>query len=296
MTSRYKCYIASSATTETGFLRELLRQRGVEAQDAFDFNPGEPIHDHLLTRIRQSDFVIAILTAETPSVLYEAGVSDGLRKPMLVVASQDALVPEPLRSHTFVRTELKDSDVLRIAVTNFVEEFSKQPKVTRKRSPKAQADTKRIGELLERVTELRKQPRGEEVERAVYQLLLASGLRAVESEPRSKDKGVDFAVWSDALGPVLGTLMLVEVKTGQLNEGRLAEAEKQLQGYLRKSDAKVGMLLYLDDLGRRFKETTRSSPFVLRYDLQDFAQELSSRAFADVVLAARNRLVHATHD
>jgi len=61
---------------------------------------------------------------------------------------------------------------------------------------------------------------------------------------------------------------------------------------MRSAGPRLGLLLYLDREGRRFDQIRWDTPYVLRFDLEDFARALKQKPFANIIVEKRNRLVH----
>jgi hypothetical protein len=122
--------------------------------------------------------------------------------------------------------------------------------------------------------------------------LRAAGVSVAAQELETRDRGVDFAVWADELAHVIGGPLLVEVKAGRISPGRLQAAELQITNAMAAMGGRLGLLLYLDSDGRRYSAPTWETPFVMRFDLEDFALALLKRPFARLIVELRNRLVH----
>ena len=50
MQRRLRAFITAPMTIDTSAVRALLREHQVDPQDAFDFFPGDPVHDLVLSR------------------------------------------------------------------------------------------------------------------------------------------------------------------------------------------------------------------------------------------------------
>jgi hypothetical protein len=112
----------------------------------------------------------------------------------------------------------------------------------------------------------------------------------------SGDRGVDYAIWNDNLTFALGNPLLIEIKAGSLTPHIIHTTENRLKHYLAKTNAKSGILLYLDRNGRRFQENYSVDPLILRYDLEDFIEALSKSTFENVVLSKRNEMIHGVSE
>ena len=90
----------------------------------------------------------------------------------------------------------------------------------------------------------------------------------------------------------MGNPILIEVRTGNLDLARLQSAYERLVAQVLGSDARFGVLLYLDHSGRRFMRPKNWVPSVLALDAEDFANDLLSKSFANVLMEKRNNLAH----
>src|SRR5262249_42249522 len=108
----------------------------------------------------------------------------------------------------------------------------------------------------------------------------------------NKDSGVDFALWNDELGKILGNPMIVEVKYGNISHSTFQNAEEQINKYITKTGAKVALLLYLDREDKRHKLKSSLYPLIISYDIEDFTNDLLTHSFESLILAQRNKIAH----
>lgn len=293
-----KCFVSAPASSDTSILRAILREKSVETYDAYDFKIGDSFHDTVKQRIRESDFVIIVITETNPNVFYEMGISEGMGKPIFVILGKDVMSPHFAHNYMHVTTPFEDSDLLRMSLLRFVDELVSKKRRYRKKVPQLKSVGRRdaLQMLLGRVCNLRSRGKPREIEQVAQQIFSELGLHYVFSESNIRDKGVDFAIWNDSLSWSLGNPLFIEIKSGSLTPEHIYRTERQLQNYLIKSDAKAAILLYLDKKGRRFRENYSFHPLILRYDFEDFVRELSQNSFEDIVLNQRNKMVHGVRD
>jgi len=72
--------------------------------------------------------------------------------------------------------------------------------------------------LIRQISRARQSANPADVQRLVAEILRAAQITAVEEYKEAKDRGVDFAVWSDSLQSSLGNPILIEVKATKLND------------------------------------------------------------------------------
>ncbi|MEH7148814.1 hypothetical protein, partial [Priestia megaterium] len=112
----------------------------------------------------------------------------------------------------------------------------------------------------------------------------------------TQDKGVDFVLWLDELDEVnqlFGNILLIEMKIGSLTKEVIDAGERQLQQYLENTNNKVGLLLYFDREGKRFKLGGSLNPLIIRMDIEDFIFEVNKKKnLVNVILDCRNKIAH----
>jgi hypothetical protein len=307
-------YISASATTDTGSVRELLREMGVHPYDAFDFEAGARIDDLIRSRIQASDLVIGMLDRPSPNVWYELGLARGLGKPVLLLSQPDVDIPIELQGDIRLRSSKFDDDVVRMAIRRFVENAlsSKQAHASRSSKRKTtsagppqrgdvaavrRADRSLHHEEAARIArefgESRSQLTGPRAADLAAEMFRISGVTAVSG---SADEGADFAVWSEGLTYSIGNPILVDIKVGDIEQAQLQDIERQLSIKSARANVRLALLLYLDRRGRRVRSQGSVSPFVFSYDLEDFARALASHSFDSILLEHRNRVVHGIGD
>jgi hypothetical protein len=148
-----------------------------------------------------------------------------------------------------------------------------------------------LSSLLEQTKGIRENGQGRELEYIVEEIFKTIHLKYADNS-RGPDMGIDFALWSNKLGRILGNPIIVEVKFGRLGLDTFKKAETQIQRYAEKSEAKVALLLYLDRTGKRFKLTPSLSPLIISYDIEDFISDILKSNFENVILTSRNKIAH----
>jgi len=291
-----RVYIAASEKTDTSVLRKLLEAERAIPDDAFSISAGEDVVSAALTRIREADLVIAIVTEDGWSS-YEVGVADALRKPVLLIAQSDQLVPSKLARRQVLRGALADSEMLRLTLRKLLADVRRNPRrliSARREKPRGRSVGADLAALVARIRDVRSHAAPSAVEELAQGVLRAASAAVAAQPPSSRDKGVDFAVIDDDLSASVGGSLLVEVKAGTISMERLKSAEAHLLRALTDAGAGLGLLLYLDVADRRFPQLTWEVPPVLRFDLEDFAVSLLDRPLASIIVEQRNRLAHGT--
>lgn len=290
-------FVSHSGTHEIGPLLRLLSNEKAKVAESFDSPPAENLATRIQSLIHGADAMIAVLGSGpgTENVFYEIGYASALRKPILILLRPGLTIPEFAAGARFVVADIMDSEVLGLGVKTFLRGLTKRGssrnKPTASKANK-KSDKVLIQALVHRVVEQRSSISPREAERLVADLLRAAAVTEIEEQTASRDHGVDFAVWSDALQSSLGNPILIEVKAGNLDHGRLQTAYERLVSQVLGSGARFGILLYLDHSGKRFKRPNKWIPSVLVLDVEDLANELLSKSFPNALMERRNRLVH----
>src|SRR5690606_5181036 len=142
---------------------------------------------------------------------------------------------------------------------------------------------------LEQTKRIREVGHGRELEYVIEEIFKTIHLKYADNS-RSSDLGIDFALWSNKLGRIIGNPIIVEAKFGRLTNDTFKKAEFQIKKYAETSEAKVALLLYLDKTGKRHKFQSSLNPLIIAYDVEDFINDLLTSSFESVILTSRNKI------
>jgi hypothetical protein len=293
-----KAYISHQQDSETRTLREFLAGLGVTVLDSSDLSPSHPLGETTRTSIHESDMVFAVLNPYAIEVFFEIGIAFGMRKPVMLLVEPHTPVPSFAMSVRYLISGSLDSDLVRLGIKKFIGEVKEGASRHRKMKVShlvEKVDEASILRLLGQINELR-QSSGATVERFAADLIRATGVTALEQNLGRGGRGADLAVWSDALEPSLGNPILFEIKAGKLDDQTIFAAFNRLAKQVSESDARFGVLLYLDEGGRRFQAPKISGASVLSFELEDFARELLKKPLANALIERRNQIVHGRSD
>jgi nucleoside 2-deoxyribosyltransferase len=294
-----KVYISHSANTEIGPLRNLLEREGVSFRDSYDPTSPTDFQETVSEELRAADSVIAVITEGARNVFFELGFALALRKPVLALLTPGTVLPSFLMPLNYLTSDLTDSEVLRVAVSRFLDKSKvrhSRSKKTRKGSVVEQQGRIPSESFAQQLSILRGSGNALEVQRVVGLILRSAEAVTVEENRGANDRGVDFAVWSNALQRSLGNPLLIEVKASKLDEHSFQLAYTRLIRQVRESGSASGLLLYLDSDGKRFKKPEGWLPSVLWLDAEDFARQAAEKSFPEVLVQQRNRSVHGLLD
>jgi predicted RecB family endonuclease len=128
---------------------------------------------------------------------------------------------------------------------------------------------------------------GRRFEEIVSSILQQAGAASVENERYGPDHGVDIVI---APSDNSGSVILVEAKSGRLDEHRLREAEEELQSYVINRQAGLGLVIYHDSLGRQFPQH-QPTPLTVRLSIEELVRQLETRSLTRVISDATNAAI-----
>ena len=288
-----RCFVSASADLDIKPLLELLKEKGIEAHDAFSISYTHTVQPFLEKEINNSDFLVAVLSLKSPrpNVYYEIGFARAARKPIFVIIQDEGLVPTLLRDFVYVRAAVTDLKAIDYVLSQFL---SKHKYPTRRRprlvaSPKTKPNLKISESDLQGML---RQGMDLDIISLVADLLRSEGVvLSLSHGPR--DKGSDISLWVNSLESTIGNPILVEVKTGNLSDSTLERAERQLRESIQRTNASAGLLVYADRRGRRFKPSKLNLPLVIRLELRDLIDGVSKYPIDYILLSERNRIAHS---
>jgi hypothetical protein len=299
MNRRLKCFLSASYDTDLSSIKSVLAENDIDIFDLYDFSIGSSIQQILKRKLRQADFAVFVVTKDSKNVLFEIGVCEGLGKQSLIIIDKDANLPFYLENKLSLTANLNDRDFLKMTLLGFIDEMKSKRRTSQKpRSEDSKdleiynSDIKAVlSSLLEQTKDIRENGQGRELEYIVEEIFKTIHLKYADNS-RGPDMGIDFALWSNKLGRILGNPIIVEVKFGRLGLDIFKKAETQIQRYAEKSEAKVALLLYLDRTDKRFKLSPSLSPLIIAYDIEDFITDILKSSFENVILTSRNKIAH----
>jgi len=299
MNRQLKCFLSSSYDTDLSSIKSVLAENDIEIFDLYDFSIGDSIQQILKRKLRQADFAIFVVTNDSKNVLYEIGVCEGLGKQSLIIFDKETNLPFYLENKLSLSANLNDRKFLKMTLLGFIDEIKSNIKPLKQSrfidSKETESYTRDIKDelhsLLKQTKNIRENGHGRELEYVVEEIFKTIHLKYADNA-RGPDMGIDFALWSNKLGRILGNPIIVEVKLGKLREDTFKRAEFQIRNYADKSDAKVALLLYLDRSGKRFKLHSSLRPLIIAYDIEDFISDLLQSSFENVILTSRNKIAH----
>lgn len=299
MNEKLKCFISASHDTDLSFVKNILAENNIDTFDVYDFAIGDSIQQILKRKLRQADFALFIVSDDNANVIYEMGVCEGLGKQHFIFLEKDFKVPFYIENKLFIRTDLGNREFLQLSIQKILHSVKKKTYKTRKSISKQKSievsysneAKEKLTSYLDQIRNLRENGNGRELEYVIEEIFKTIRLNYVENST-NRDRGIDFALWSDKLGKIVGNPIIVEVKYGNLSSSTFRNAEQQILRYVNRTDAKVAILLYLDKQGKRYKIQSSLNPLIIGYDIEDFVIDLMNQSFEILILNQRNKIAH----
>jgi hypothetical protein len=144
-------------------------------------------------------------------------------------------------------------------------------------------------EAVLRALEDRPAIREDELLGIVADLFRKVGIMASSAPGPEAPRRPDLAIWIDETQSIFGNPILAEVKAGQLSQAPIDEAYHQLSQSLIRARARLGLLIYRDRAGARFKVAATRLPLVICFSIEELIDSLRLGTFTEALIAIRNR-------
>lgn len=275
-----------------------MRQAGWRVLNLESVDPGASVYlDTTAQLIGAANAVIVVLTKRhTPNALLEAGLAIGLRRPVLLIAKDaaimDGLGPDRiLGSLPRVKAKLSDRDALRFHVGAFLDGVMSSPtaKPLDWNVPRTALESTKgpASRTVEQISDLEG--------RLLRALEQAVEIEAVHLEPRlggSRRFQPDFAVWLNDSSHSIPNLLIVElIGSEAVRRGWSDRRLDQLYTYA--YDTGVGAVMLVEDAEAQPLSLERLNPMSFRVGLAALEALLSEKRLVPEMIRARNRLAHS---
>jgi hypothetical protein len=288
------CFISAIAGTNLHTLREVLAEKGVEVVVPEELPFGSDWPTEIASIVSRVDLVIGVLTQEERSswILFELGQAIALKRQVILFAPPPIKIfPPDLQPLVVVRVSLKNRDAISFAIDQVL---AAPPPNTRYRESKP-SERRYLGPHADRLLrDLRRAIERQDwrlVELITTEALKLAGVDVI-SQAAVSDRRVDLAIWYDALQPITGNPLLVEVKGRLPDVDAARKAAQQLSIATAAAGTGWGLLLYGDILMSEDRLRFAGPPNVLVLSLTSLFEQMKSRPFAEIIKDLRNRRVH----
>lgn len=297
MVQKVKCYISSDSSNDLTKLENMLLKLGVETHNLYDFSIGSSFSDLIKRKIRESDFIVALITNKNQNVLYDLGLAEALGKPIFLLVEHDVKLPLFLEGKMHYQLDWsKNTQLLELSLKNYILDISNRNTRYKKRKIEPEITSLNIDETNENINklkQLRNKKFGEfELIDLIMNIFKKLNIQAVSEMDLGNRRRVDIAITNEHLSTYFGNPILFEIKSGRISRNIIENAQYQLQSYLSKTEANFGILLYLDKNNNRFGNEYYRVPNILMFDIEDFIQGISSEGFEKFLIKSRNEYVH----
>jgi hypothetical protein len=292
---RRRVFISAPSVVDTSKLREMLEDRGFDPFTIEDAEAeGHSISDLIGDSIERADLVLVVVPHRgtwSPYVFVELGYALAKKKRILALIPPDEELP--FGDIPYLRTELDNQEAIGFGI----DQVLAAPKA--KDKGKSRKDgvkrTRPLGGAADQLIEEVRANRGKipetEFRDIVRRAIEQSGVSTVVSAPPAAGRGVDLAVWSDDLGPLIKNPVVIELRSRLKGKEHLKQTTARLAAALDSTRTQLGLLIYAAS-GEAIDEDAVLDPRILVFSLEEFLHLLKDTGFSDLLRRARNGRVH----
>ncbi len=292
--ARTHAFITAPANQSLESLKDELSKRQIIPFTAYDIPlTTASLSGSIEQAIKEADLIIAVVPENaSPNVFFEIGLAYALKKPfLLLVSPKYGHLPSDLAGSFYLRADPDNKEALGFALDQFLSRVEKRVSRPRKPGQEGKPLGSDADKFLSTIERRGDRLTGRELESLVADLLRAAGVEAVSESPQP-NVGADIAVWSDALEPLVGNPLLVEVKSKIQSRQQLIAALERVERYREKSGARLALLVVNTLLASALSAVPLVGG-VLAVTLPDLIQRLRVKSFADAIRELRNQQVHS---
>jgi Restriction endonuclease len=289
-----RCFIAARHGEWSERIAEALSERGIESFRSDQLVQSETVTEEVLWQLESADFVIASLhEGASPHLTFELGAALAWRKPTLVFTTNYDRVLDGLHSIYLVKGS-PDSGGHEIGpdIDRFIRHAEK-PRVARARPDRRQppVDLTWARDQLVALVRETAESKGVAFERLIRGVFEAAGMQVVDLESRTGIRP-DLIVWQNDVAYEVGGPILVECKY-RMGEGAntiamMRRAVAQMEKYIQKSDAGLGLLIVNSDRPKTALHKF-DTPHVLAFDANELIDIIDRGSLADEVIQRRQK-------
>lgn len=290
------CFVSAPAGVNLSRIRQLLLEKGLELLHPSQIAAyGQSISEKVSELISQADLFLAVFdkSYESGNTFFELGLAVAQKKQIIVLSPPNFALPSDLTGFLFLIAGADNIEALGFAIDQLLE--APIIKKKKRRSKKSLLLTKlpplKPIHLLEKYNLLSPNVTGYKLESFIAEMLEESGISIIKQSERP-DYGADLAIWSDELGSILGNPILIEIKKSLKSHKQVKQITNHLTGYLRKTNSRSVLVLYLEGLPSREAQNIAQVFNILFFQIGEFVQQLQDRSFVDVIRTRRNIVAH----
>lgn len=278
-----RCFISAPFGMDLGALPMLLSERRI----AWNWASDAPDGRRYSAGIEKCDFLVAVFngTRSDHRVLYEAGLAEGLGKPVFFIAVNRRVGIVPRKMFPFVDVKLTELLPLTFQLDAFLatpHETVFQRELARAPSPAAAVSPPELPVNTQAVHTT--------LERQVYDAVRKAGGSAIV-EPlteQGKGGGPDLLIWLPKEDADLFDPAVVEIKR-RVTPGDVRKAEEQLGRFMQNAGVRCGFLLTEEEPSPK---RTALSPFVFWLSIAHFVALTNDQRLGQHIRYLRNHAAH----
>ena len=290
-----KCYISSNFNSDLFGIKNILSNLNVDTDNFYEFSVGSSFSDLIKKKIKESDFVLALINEKNDNVFFEIGIAEAAGKPLFIVIQPDKKIPIFLEDKMYFKLDWsKNSDLLELSLKNYMQDIGNNSHRTNQKRKIKELPILSVNETNSKLANLRELRARDFKEVDIIEIIMdvfkKINIQAVSQMKLNDKTRVDIAITNESLSSYFGNPLLIEVKCGVISKNTIEIAQNQLQNFINKSSANFGILLYFDSNNQRFNLIRRSN--ILMFDLEDFIEGISTFGFEKFLINSRNEFVH----
>jgi|GEM_PF-1158059 len=300
------CYVAAPTNIDLSTITELLTERQMQLIVSADLSStASTLLEGLVNAISDADLFLAVLSANQSNdqIFIELGIAVAKERRILVLAPPGPLPTLDIAEIPAIRADATNRDAIGFMLDQVLEVPPRKYRAPLP-SPTPQK-SQPIGDLADKLLAQLDVPDKHMTEDEIVSLLVQALRKSVPSNVvesplianrHDSASRPDLIVWSDELGPWIGSPLIIEVKRTLRGEKDYNEAIHQTLSYLHVSQTRSAVIIYVSKTSSVDNVLSLSPPNVFFLDIHELLNAMRTKSFARVMIDLRNRRVHGKDD
>lgn len=289
-----KCFVAREYSVSTEIISSIdkvLDELNIERIDVFSVEPSEKIGTSIISKILDSDFVIAILNGTSENVLFEIGVAVGCNKSVFLLVEENMVLPFDLKGMAYIKINDKLSENMLLPLRCFIQGMHNNRKDLELEAPKYAKSEIEEKHFFEKLQDIKTNGNGMQFEKFVVDFFeqIKNQYTTSKYARDSQDVLYDLALWIDELEGQIYNPILFELKFGKMNQSRMDEIAKKAM--LSANNGQMIIVLYCNTNNTAFSYTSQY-PGLIIVSFEKFMQAVFKYGLAKAILYLRNSVAH----
>lgn len=243
-----KCFISREYDVSLDILnaiQEVLNVMKIEYFDMYSGQVGMNIATSVLSAIKESQIVIAIVTQKSSNVLIEIGMAIGTGKAVILLTDDNANIPTDLKGMTYIKINENLKENLLLPLNFLVESKRKIQKIDLVNTYKSAIINISKDMYMEKLKDIKNNGSGVEFKKLVAELFeeLKGQYATLKFTNVTREVGYDIAVWIDELEDKIVNPVKFELKYGNISRKQLDECIRKLT-HISKNQELIFVLYY----------------------------------------------------